>query len=81
MLQGFKRTIANLFNENKKVFYVIGGAVLLPLAMIAVVGIVFAIGALLLFLGLNVYQAIVLMVLMGIGAGTGYLVYKTVEGE
>jgi uncharacterized membrane protein len=34
-----------------------------------------------LFLGLNVYQAIVLMVLMGIGAGTGYLVYKTVEGE
>jgi predicted RND superfamily exporter protein len=81
MLQGFKRMIVNLFNENKKLFYIIGGAILLPIAMIVVVGIVFAFGALLLLFGLNVYEAIMLMILMIVGSLVGLYAYESFGKE
>ena len=81
MLQGFKRTVTNLFNENKKVFYVVGGAILLPLALVVVVGVVFALGALLLLLGLDVYQAITLMIFMILGGLLGLYAYESFGEE
>jgi hypothetical protein len=76
MLVGIKRMIANLVKENKKLFYVIGGAIALPLALAIVVVVVFAIGNFLLLLGLDVYQAITLMILMIMGAIGGLIAYN-----
>ena len=76
MLIGIKRMIANLVKENKKLFYVIGGAIALPLALAIVIAVVFAIGNFLLLLGLDVYQAITLMILMIMGAIGGLIAYN-----
>ena len=76
MLVGIKRMIANLFKENKKLFYIIGGAIALPLALAIVIVVVFAIGNFLLLLGLDVYQAITLMILMIMGAIGGLIAYN-----
>jgi len=76
MLSGIKRMIVNLFKENKKLFYIIGGAIALPLALAIVVGVVFAIGSFFLLLGLDVYQAITLMILMTMGAIGGLIAYN-----
>jgi hypothetical protein len=76
MLSGIKRMIVNLFKENKKLFYIIGGAIALPLALAIVVGVVFAIGSFFLLLGLDVYQAITLMILMIMGAIGGLIAYN-----
>ena len=76
MLNGIKRMIVNLFKENKKLFYIIGGAIALPLALAIVVGVVFAIGSFFLLLGLDVYQAITLMILMIMGAIGGLIAYN-----
>ena len=76
MLSGIKRMLVNLFKENKKLFCIIGGAIALPLALAIVIGVVFAIGGLFLWFGLDVYQAITLMILMIMGAIGGYLAYE-----
>jgi hypothetical protein len=76
VLDKIKRMLVNLFKENKKLFYIIGGSIALPLALAVVVGAVFAIGGLLLWLGMDVYQAITLMTLMIMGAIGGYLAYE-----
>ena len=81
MLQGFKKTVTNLFNENKKVFYIVGGAIFLPLALAIIIGLVFALGALLLLLGLDVYQAITLMILMILGGLLGLYAYESFGKE
>ena len=76
MLSGIKRMVVNLFKENKKLFYIIGGAIALPLALAIVIGVVFAIGSFFLLLGLDVYQAITLMILMIMGAIGGLIAYN-----
>jgi hypothetical protein len=76
MLSGIKRMVVNLFKENKKLFYIIGGAIALPLALAIAIGVVFAIGSFFLLLGLDVYQAITLMILMIIGAIGGLIAYN-----
>ena len=76
MLSGIKRMIVNLFKENKKLFYIIGGAIALPLALAITIGLVFAVGSFFLLLGLDVYQAITLMTLMIMGAIGGLIAYN-----
>ena len=76
MLGGIKRMVVNLFKENKKLFYIIGGAIALPLALTIAIGVVFAIGSFFLLLGLDVYQAITLMILMIMGAVGGLIAYN-----
>jgi hypothetical protein len=76
MLGGIKRMVVNLFKENKKLFYIIGGAIALPLALAIAIGVVFAIGSFFLLLGLDVYQAITLMILMIMGAIGGLIAYN-----
>jgi len=79
-LSKFKSMFINLFKENKKLFYVIGGAVALPLALAILIGVVFAVGWLLLLFGLDVYQAITLMILMILGGVGGYVAYNAFNG-
>jgi hypothetical protein len=76
MLSGIKRMMVNLVKENKKLFYIIGGAVALPLALAITIGLVFAVGSFFLLLGLDVYQAITLMILMILGAIGGLIAYN-----
>ena len=76
MLGGIKRMVVNLFKENKKLFYIIGGAIALPLALTIAIGVVFATGSFFLLLGLDVYQAITLMILMIMGAIGGLIAYN-----
>ena len=71
----------NLFNENKKLFFIIGGAIALPLALASVIGAVFALGSLLLVLGLDIYQSIILMVLMIMGGIGGLIAYDAFKDE
>lgn len=81
MLYTIKRTIVNFYNENKKLVYILGGAILLPLSLALVVGLVFLLGTILVFLGLDTYQAITVMLLMGMGAIMGYLAYYKVNND
>jgi hypothetical protein len=81
MLEGIKRMFVNLFNENKKLFFIIGGAIALPLALAIVIGAVFALGSLLLVLGLDIYQSIIFMVLMIMGGIGGLIAYDAFRDE
>jgi hypothetical protein len=81
MLSGIKRMLVNLFKENKKLFCIIGGAIALPLALAIVIGVVFALGAFLVMLGLDVYQSIILMILMIFGGIGGHIVYDAFRDE
>lgn len=80
-LHMLKQAFINFYNEHKKLVYVLGGAIMLPLSLIIVVGLVFVLGSILVFLGLDTYQAITVMLLMGIGAIVGYLTYYKVNND
>ena len=79
-MKSVKRTIANWINENKKLAYILGGAIGVPLAIAAAIGLFFGI---LYVLSLVFGMAIagVLMLIVPLGAGVGYYLYTVLEND
>lgn len=74
-MKSVKRTIVNWINENKKLAYILGGAIGLPLIIAAGIGLFFGVLYVLsLIFGMKIAAA--LMVVMPIGAAVGYYLYS-----
>jgi len=75
MTNSIKRTIINWVNEHKRLTYIVGGAIGVPLIIAAGIGLFFGIlHVLTLIFGMKIAAA--LMIVMPIGAGVGYYLYS-----
>lgn len=79
-MKSVKRTITNWVNENKKLAYILGGAIGVPLLLATGIGLFFGI-LYVLSLVFGTAIAAALMIIMPIGAGVGYYLYTEIEND